>query len=86
MHKNTVKLVSMLLVRCLNVNKAWIKSVNYINQISLFRRLGLNHLIHMDYIYDLFMNLLKLQYLGGMKVEFQKRYQHLAGLIKSILI
>ncbi len=40
----------------------------------------------MDYIYDLFMNLLKLQYLGGMKVEFQKRYQHLAGLIKSILI
>lgn len=40
----------------------------------------------MDYIYDLFMNFLKHQYLGGMKVEFQRRYLNFAGFIKSILI
>ncbi len=64
--------------------KVWNKSVHYLKQPYLFRRLGLIHAIPMDLFFYFFTNVLKHQIFGW--TDFQWRDRNLSDLIKNILI
>ncbi len=71
----------MCIDQCLCVNRSQIKSVHHIKRFCLYTRLDLNCSIHMDYFYDVFMNV---KVLVGMDVKWRDR--NLSGLIKNIFV
>ncbi len=52
---------------------AYIKSSHHLKQHCLYRRLGLNHFIHMDYFYNVAMNFPKNKSFGGMNFQWRDR-------------